>query len=86
MKITENEVEVAEHRSVIAPLLLFFLFMAGGRALFFSAIGAPRACLAQEDMGLKLTGCCFSLQKTTLSPCSSKKKHKGADDREKINK
>lgn len=50
MKITENEVEVVKHQSVIAPLLLF-LFVPLRRALFFPVIGAREpAYVAQEDM------------------------------------
>lgn len=49
MKITESEVEVVKHQSVIAPLLLF-LFAAMGRALFF-CLQRPQGCLAQKDMG-----------------------------------
>lgn len=53
MKITENEVEVVEHQSVIGPLLLlllFFLFAAVGRVLFFCH-QRPQTSSAQEDMG-----------------------------------
>lgn len=44
MKITENEVEVVRHPSVIGPLLLF-LFTAEGRQL------CPRVCSSQADTG-----------------------------------
>lgn len=55
MKITENEVEVVEHQSVIGPLLLlllllFFLFAAVGRVLFFCH-QRPQTSSAQEDTG-----------------------------------
>lgn len=51
MKITENEVEVVKHQSVIAPLLLLllFLFAAVGCALLFRH-QRLQGCLAQEDM------------------------------------
>lgn len=51
MKITENEVEVVKHQSVIAPLLLLlFLFAAVQCALLFRH-QRPQTRLAQEDMG-----------------------------------
>lgn len=53
MKITENEVEVVKHQSVIAPLLmllLLFVFATVGRAVLFHH-RHPQACLTQEDMG-----------------------------------
>lgn len=49
MKITENEVEVVKHQSVIVPLLLFWLATVG-RALLFRH-RRPRACLAHKDRG-----------------------------------
>ncbi len=54
MKITENEVEVVKHQSVIAPLLLLlllsFLFAAVWCALLFRH-QRPQTGLAREDMG-----------------------------------
>lgn len=53
MKITEDEVEVVKHQSVIAPLLLLlllFLFAAAECALLLRH-QRPPACLAQYDMG-----------------------------------
>lgn len=47
MKVTENEVQVVKHQSVIAPLLLLLLlFFLLRRALLFH-----QTCLAREDMG-----------------------------------
>jgi len=45
MKITQNEVEVVKHQSVIAPLLLF-LFAAVECALLLR-LRRPRSCLEQ---------------------------------------
>lgn len=53
MKITENEVEVEKHQSVIAPLLLLlllFLFATVGCALLFRH-HRQQARLEQEDTG-----------------------------------
>lgn len=84
MKITENEVEVVKHQSVIAPLLLLLwlllLFATVGRALLFRH-RRPRSCEAREDAGLKLTGCCFELQKGLHFRCAQREE----DDGVKIN-
>lgn len=64
MKITENEVEVAKHQSVIAPIVVVgvVLFVCGSRdARCYSIINArKKKCRsAPEDTGSKLTGCCL---------------------------
>lgn len=67
MKITENEVEVVKHQSVIVPLLLF-LFAALGRTLFFFPSSSPASPLSARRYELKLTGCCLRLQKKKKNP------------------
>lgn len=49
MKITENEVDVAKHQSVIAPIVVVVVVLFVGALLFRHR--RPQSCLAQEDMG-----------------------------------
>ncbi len=67
MKITENEVKVVKHQSVIAPLLLllFFLFVTVGECVVIPS-STPANLLSTRRYGLKLTGCCLRLQKMPL--------------------
>lgn len=53
MKITQTEVEVVEHQSVIVPLLLLLLlfFVGGSGVLLLFCHPCQQALLAHEDMG-----------------------------------
>lgn len=64
MKITENEVEVAKHQSVIVPIVfVFLLFVCGNGVRVVILSSAPPVLLRRRRYALKLRGCCFRLQK-----------------------
>lgn len=80
MKITENEVEVAKHQSVIAAIVVVILLLFCLCVVILSS--EPAVLLSARRYGLKLTGCCFRLQNALPLHCAQRQ---GKDDRVKIN-
>lgn len=87
MKITENEVEVAKRRSVIAPLLLFFfcLWQEGVHCFFFRH-RCPRSLLSTKRYGAKTNWMLFLASKNNPPPPKKEKKNTKEQMSEKINK
>lgn len=63
MKITENEVEVAKHQSVIVPIVVLLLFVCGDGVRVVIPSSAPPVLLRRRRYGVKLRGCCFQTSK-----------------------